>query len=492
MPTGIRKVGNTMFPDISLLTLIYGLLKIVAIRYWVWLCGAALLVALWISKQPRKNKISLITSYGVLLIAYIFMPRHLPGYQYWNNKENKKMQEYYIFIQENNKRTFMPLSFSVKAPVNRIFQVPVKNAVGTIDLDNAITILKFCDDELKYDIVAKDFLEEVTGAFDFGFCNVYSDEEIAYTQTRWMVIANLKTGKVISPVITYELSDFIPSLQCISASERKFLLMREGPYGGKGTEDFLHISHVVDANSVTDLGSILAGVSPTGYKVPWQLHNKLIFTYDVDSNKISCHDENLKLSSHPFADVFNLNSKKFRRIKEFVLHPTLPFAIIVEKGKRIPTDKIKDLPWEMVSALAIQRDIHALYLLRWDTSEEKNQLTPLLSDTHSLIPPVFIKKYSHFEFSPDGSWLVFRDESKSEERPVFIALPVDPGAPLFLGEPLYLGRLKKGRQPTTTTWTTDPLGFVVAADDYLIWKWDLGMTKEARVLRPGRNIVATE
>ena len=490
-----------MFPDISLPALIYGLLKIVAIRYWIWLCGAALLVALWISNQSRKNKISLTTAYCVLLIAYIFMPRHIPGYQYWNNKEKKKMQEYYIFIQENNKRTFMPLSFSVKEPVNRIFQVPVKNAVGTIDLDNAITILKFGDDGLKYDIVAKDFLEEVTGAFDFGFCNVYSDEEIAYTQTRWMVIVNLKTGKVISPVITYELGDFITSIRIIAQDKAnsKYLLLREGSnYGRGGTRDFLHVSQVVNAESVADLGSIPAGVSPTGYKVPWQLHNKLIFTYDVDSNKISCHDENLKSASHPFADIFNRHSAKFRKIKEFIIHPTQPFAIIAEIGKdfnyeefskKYPqtpeTQKLEDSLWAL-------EDIHALYLLRWDTSEEKNQLTPLLSDTHSLIPPVFIKKYSHFEFSPDGSWLVFRDDSKSEERPVFIALPVDPGAPMFFGEPLYLGRLKKGRQPTTTTWTTDPLGFVVAADDYLIWKWDLGMTKEARVLRPGRNIVATE
>lgn len=481
-----------MIPDISLPVLIFSLLKFVVLRYWIWFYGAVLLVALWISKHSRKKKTVLTTSYGVLLIAYIFMPRHIPGYQKWNDKENKKMQDYYIFIQENNKRAFMPRSFGVKEPVKRIFQVPVKNAIGTIDLDNAITILKFGDNELKYDIIAKDFLDEVTGAFDFGFCNIYSDDEIAYTQTRWMVIANLKTGKVISPVITYELSDFVPSLRCISTSERKFLLMREGPYGGKGTIDFLHVSQVVDADSVADIGSIPAGVSPIGYKVPWQLHNKLIFTYDVDSNKISCHDENLKPAKHPFVDIFNRNSEKFRRIKEFVFHPTLPFAIVVDIGKRIPEDKIRDLPWEDVYALAEQRGIHILYLLRWDTSDEKKQLTPILTDSFTLIPPVFIKKYSHFEFSPDGSWLVFRDDSYNELRPVFIALPVEPGAPMFFGEPLYLGRLFNGREPATTAWTTDPLSFVVAADDYLIWKWDLGMIKKAMVINPGKNIVPTE
>lgn len=146
----------------------------------------------------------------------------------------------------------------------------------------------------------------------------------------------------------------------------------------------------------------------------------------------------------------------------------------------------------MVCTLALQREIHALYLLRWDTSDEKKQLIPILTDSITLIPPVFIKKYSHFEFSPDGSWLVFRDDSKSEERPVFIALPVEPGAPLFFGEPLYLGLLINGSEPTTTAWTTDPLSFVVTAEDYLIWKWDLGMIKEALVLNPGKDVVPTE
>jgi len=172
MHAGIRKGGNNMDPDLSMTALISGLLKAAVFRYWIWLCGAALLLALWISRQSRKKKVILTTVYGVLLTGYIFMPGHIPGYQNWNNKENKKMREYYIFIQENSRRAFMPLSFGVKAPVRRIFQVPVKNAIGTIDLDNAITILKFGDNELEYDIVAKDFLDEVTGAFDFGFCNV--------------------------------------------------------------------------------------------------------------------------------------------------------------------------------------------------------------------------------------------------------------------------------------------------------------------------------
>jgi len=486
-----------MIPDISLPALISGLFKMLVIRYWIWLCGAALLLALWISKQPKKKKINLTTGYVVLLIAFLFMPRYIPGYQYWNEKENKKMPEYHILIQEGNKKAFMPKTFVPKAPVKSIFPVPIKNAVGTIDLDNAITIMKFVDGGLKYDIVAKDFLSEVTGAFDFGFCNVYSDEEIAYTQTRWMVIANLKTGKVISPVVTYDLNDFVKGIRCLDSINRKFLIVKAVP-DYDDYEKLLHIIKVIDEDSIADIGSIKASAGQTGYSAPWQLHNNLIFTYDVDSNRISCHDDNLKPARHPFVDVFNRNSGKFRKIKEFVLHPTLPFAIVAEIGKDIDWEKVKKLPPGssersiLVSTLARISEIHILYLLRWDTPDEKKQLTPILSDTLSLIPPISCKKYSHFEFSPDGSWLVFRDETVSEERPVFISLPVDPNAPLFFGEPLYLGRLMNGGIPTTTAWTTDPLGFVVTAEEHGIWKWDLGMAKETRPIISRKNIVPTK
>ena len=113
--------------------------------------------------------------------------------------------------------------------MKNIFAVPVKNALGTIDIGNAITIMKFTDEGLDYNVVAKNFLDEVNGSFDFGFCDVYSDEEIAYTQTRWAVIANIRTGKVISPVITYSMDDFITGLKPIDIENKEFLITRATP-----------------------------------------------------------------------------------------------------------------------------------------------------------------------------------------------------------------------------------------------------------------------
>ena len=67
----------------------------------------------------------------------------------------------------------------------------------------------------------------------------------------------------------------------------------------------------------------------------WQLNNGNIFTYDSASNKLLCHTTELKKTTHPFAEIFNRNSGKFRKLKEFLIHPTLPFGIVAEIGKDI-------------------------------------------------------------------------------------------------------------------------------------------------------------
>ena len=117
------------------------------------------------------------------------------------NERIYKMPDYNIFNQKGGK-FFFPYAIALNGPISEIFPVPVKDAVGTLDFDNAITVLKFNGDTTPdYDIVARNFLSEVTGDFDFGYCPVFSDDIIVYTQTRWAVVANIKTGKVESPIL---------------------------------------------------------------------------------------------------------------------------------------------------------------------------------------------------------------------------------------------------------------------------------------------------
>lgn len=431
----------------------------------------------------------------ILLVLINISCIYIPG---CNLSREKPDMSDYLILRHNGKKAFMPRVLAPEWPVEKIFSVPVKNAVGTIDMNNAITVMRFTTEGIEYDIVAKNFLAEVNGAYMYGFCNIYSEEEIAYTQTRWAVVANIKKGKIISPVITYDLNDFITAIHSIDSANNKFVIERETP-DKVGYKKILHVIKVVGKDNVQDEGSIFASPGQSGYSAPWQVHDDLIFTYDIESNKLSCLDSNLKPATHPFSEIFNSNSKNWRKVKEFIIHPTLPFGIVVEIGKDINLDEARKLPpssYErsaLVSSLARISEIHATYLLRWDTPDPEKQITPILTDSLSLIPPVSCEFHSGFQFSPDGTWMVFKDETNDSKKPVFVAIPVKKDAPLYFGEPLYLGRLFiEDAIPSMSAWTSDPLGFVVSSGEHGLWKWDLGNVNLARVVDTAEVIIPVE
>jgi hypothetical protein len=406
------------------------------------------------------------------------------------------MPDYNIFNQKGG-RFFMPYIVTANGFIRNIFPVPVKDGVGTIDLDNAITILKFRGDTTAdQDIVAKDFLGEVDGDFYFGFCPVFSNDLIVYTQDRWAVVANTKTKKVVTPILTMSLDDIIGGIVSLDTAKNLFVVVRRTPAGDAGFDKILHVMKL-ENDKFTSLGELPGGIDGA-YNTPWLVHDRKIITYDSAANKLLCHDADLKPATHPFVEIFNRNSGKFRKLKEMVIHPTLPFGLVVEVGKDIDKKDVNKLPAgsdarsKLLDELYTIRDIHALYLLRWDTSDTNNQYMPIHTDTLSLLKPLAVKRYGRFSFSPDGKWLVFGHEDLREDdmgnltggaqHPFFVALPVDEKNPIFLGEPLFLGRtMHPDQQFTTSAWSTEPTAFI-AADGMCMYKWDLGNAHLARVM----------
>ena len=407
------------------------------------------------------------------------------------------MPDYNVINQKDGK-VFFPYSIPVKEPISEIFPVPVENAIGTIDFNNAITIIKFNGDtKPDYDIVARNFLSEVTGDFDFGYCPVFSDEIIAYTQTRWAVVANIKTGRVETPILTKSLDNIIGGIVSLDTARNLFVVDLRTPAGDAGSHKILHVMKHENKKFIS-LGSIPAGIEGIyNNSQPWIVHDRKIITYDKAANKLLCHNADLQPVTHPFVEIFNRNNEKFRKLKEMIIHPTLPFGLVIEIGK--DTDWSKYQSMEITPELAkIQNSIyklefiHTLYLLRWDTDDTNKQYIPIHTDTLSFLTPLTVKKYGRFTFSPDGKWLVFGHEDSSKDkwgnlsggrqRPFFVALPVDVKKPFFFGEPVFMGRTSiKENDLTTTAWATNPTAFV-AADGLLLYKWDLGNLHAARVL----------
>jgi hypothetical protein len=467
-------------------------------QFWPWITGVVFVLVLWRIKIPVKKKLhvaGIVT--GLFIVGkmiYHFFPGFIPGCSENSTKGVYKMPDYTIINQKGGKY-FFPYCVSPKEPIRYIFPVPVNDAVATIDFDNAITIIKFRGDTTPdYDIVAKDFLSEVVGDFNFGFCPVFDEEIIVYTQTRWAVVANIRTGKVESPILTMSLDDMIGGIFSLDTSKNLFVINKLIP-AREGSRQMLNVMRY-NQNKFFGLGEIDAG-GDFPLKQPWIVHDRKIITYDSAANKLLCHDSNLKPSTHPFVEIFNRNNGKFRKLKEMIIHPTLPFGLVVEIGKDLDWAKINAMPLndetdKIKRALYKQQEIHALYLLRWDTPDTNKQYIPLHTDTLSLIAPFAAKQYGRFTFSPDGKWLILGHEDMRKDnrgilyggelRPFFVAFPVDEKKPFFFGEPIFMGRtLIKENYLTTTAWTTEPTAFV-AADGLALYKWDLGNLDVARTI----------
>ena len=88
-----------------------------------------------------------------------------------------------------------------------------------------------------------------------------------------------------------------------------------------------------------------------------------------------------------------------------------------------------------------------------------------------------VRKASAFQFSPDGTWMVFRDEGDGRDTPLFVAVPVDSTTENLLGRAVVLGRgAIAGQAPASTAWIAAPLSFV-ACDGHAFFKWELDMAR---------------
>jgi hypothetical protein len=351
-----------------------------------------------------------------------------------------------------------------------IFSVPIENAIGTNSLNNAITLLKFMDDKIVYDEMRRDFIEGVDWG-DKCYLGVFSDSWIGYTQTRGLLLFDLKTKNFKRFVLSNSISTVISKVQVFDSSKYNFLFQFNDHFHNMDSdsnafgERTLRLINLNDEMEFEDISQMGIGVVEIGYAEPWDIHNKTIFVYRRNSeNGIAAYDMYFNPIEHPFCDLFN-NLDGFRRLDQLVIHPNLPIALIVEMDKTFRKD-------------------YKVYIANWSHPDTDQRFVELLSQQISIfsdwsnIKNLYV---SDFQFSPDGKWLVFRDDSEmvlqDTPNPTFIAMPVDGSREMPLGKPKVLGKvMRENASPSSTAWITKPLSFVVS-DDQVLYKWELDKLK---------------
>ncbi|MBC2695370.1 MAG: hypothetical protein HF982_08870 [Desulfobacteraceae bacterium] len=325
-----------------------------------------------------------------------------------------------------------PQIFPLKEDIYHIFAVPEYNAIGTNDLDNAITLLRFQKDKIQYDLRAKNFLKQVSGG-GLRFLPVFSKNTIGYAQTRRFVLFNIKKNTHKRYTISKDMSDYPEKVAIIDAKKKHFLI-EITHYKSDYDDSCDRILQLIDFGSEKE--KVLSSVK-LGERDLWTVLDKTIFVYF--RNNLRAMNINFEPIEHPFVSLFNNKKETFGFLTQLKMHPSLPFAVFVElKGKRYKS---------------------TLCMASWaKNTSDKDQ---------PFITKLVTCKAYNLEYSPDGKWLIFKDSTHKPAK--YYLMSVDPELPYFLGEPMLLGEVD---QRFSSAWISNPLSFVVSELDKLI-KWDI-------------------
>jgi hypothetical protein len=363
------------------------------------------------------------------------------------------------FILEYGKTPDLwPTMVGLKEEVGNIFPVPSENAVGTNELNNAITLLKFDDDKIQYKELIKDYPGAGAGGL-YSYCPVFDREWIAYGQSRGFSLFNIKTKEFVDHIPYPKLEKRITAVRAIANLPLTFLIQVER--GNTPIDDrILQIVRFdLKGNFVTlaELEQIGRHYGEKGE--PWSFSGDTLINYNRKDTLLEAFDLNFHKIQHPLCTLFNNRKSlniEIKKLNFFITHPKLPFAILKEY---------------------IEETGSRIWIVRWDKQKSDETFVELLGQKLSVFLDVKELIVNNFEFSPDGKWLVFRDGSEDYKNPTFIAMPIDANEPFFLGKPKTLGKiLRPNATPVSSAWISEPLSYVVS-DGLILYKWELGSLK---------------
>jgi len=328
--------------------------------------------------------------------------------------------------------------FPEKRRIMQIFAVPEKGAVGTNALNNAITLIKFDDEKrtIKYDTVRKNFKKYVYGG-DMFFLPEFSKDTIGYSQTRGFLLFNIKNKTFMDFTIGKVLGIVVEEVLPIDA-EKKYFLFSLSYLLGMDKE--IKVLKLLDLTTEEpkEIGSFDIEKSPLWARLG---QTTFFFTQKNEERKLHALNESLTPIDHPLHGLYK-NADEFGELDLPFVHPSLPFAVIIEENRNIKYLNI--------------------WVATWRKKDEAPRMYKILGDNLS----------GEFQFSPDGKWVLFMDSTIKPRT--YMVMPVDSSLPHFLGEPLIL----KSNDDIdidmngNCAWISDPLSVVATRPDKLI-KWQI-------------------
>jgi len=341
-----------------------------------------------------------------------------------------KMMEYLYDLKEAV--TLEPQSYKIDAsdPLS-LFTVPIDNAVGTNDIRNAISIISFPKGKIDIEHYFKRAIDDVQGGGTY--LPVITQDLIGFGQMRAFYLFNFKRKIHEEYRIVGSLDDSIENIAIADAERRRFIFEIESHrHGSQDPWDFTKSLQLIDL--YTRKVNLVKKVSKGKGSIWTKSQDRLLLWY-FKKKEMQVFDMNLEPTQHPLADAVTMNKDKVD-FSRFVLHPQLPFAVLYG-GTRMPDT-----------------------LINWEKGR-------------NIIPQPILEDGDHYVFSPDGKWVIFKDDSTNKSKTYL--MPVSEKYPNYLGSPILL--LNDYFNAKNFSWTTNPTSFV-GSNGRTLYRWEL--TKEAQ------------
>ena len=307
-----------------------------------------------------------------------------------------------------------------------LFPVPQDNAIGTNDMNNAITLLSFHKGKISYDKYFKNAVKDVEGGGEY--LPVISQDLIGFGQSRRFLLYDFRYKISQDYRIVVSLEKTIEKIAIADARQRHFIFEIKA-YNPR-SDDHNDYKFLLQLMDLSDKEPRLIKEMDTGKVTVWTATQDKIFLYNLKTEQMQVLNMNFEPAHHPLADAIKRNKGKI----DFVVidtHPSLPFAILSggEKGST---------------------------LINWGEGRDNT--------SHLLI-----SRATQFSFSSDGKWVTFRKKIDLNTEKTYL-MPISEKYPNYLGSPILLSN--KYFNTKNFAWTTNPISFVGSSSNKL-YRWEL-------------------
>jgi hypothetical protein len=364
----------------------------------------------------------------------VWMPALFVFFIFCQSRQERwhKMSENTLVVHTDTVPHFYPVE---KFAIYDICETKLAHTIATNALYDVICLFQLNEDDAKITRLTENLPSGISGG-DVSPTPLFSDEWIAYGQTRGFTRYNLRTHEFHDQMICTRLEEVVKACRALDPKKNIFVFMICN-MEQKNDRRFFKTFDLSGEKPIR-LASMEAGkISDSDRGQTLAVRDSVIFYHNEETGAMVALDFQLQPTSHPFQLAFNEHKKLLFQLSHMAINPHFPVAFV---ESTIPG------------------------LISWKDNKK------------DFIPFPYIQKnldVSNFYFSLDGkrlAWISSSSDYPPTSKPQFWVSRVDENIPGFIGPPQLLGSIfSEDADIKAMVWAENPYTLVVSVMDGLYW-----------------------